>query len=249
MSNNIAVTESFALNLTMPDTIRGASVITSLTPERAIDLSDGAKSTPESRAHGLASVLALLAFGSISYKTNPWDGRKTKYGKALCAAFGKFPHIKVKHGGAMASADFLIWFQACAKLAHDSIAVRAAPKPSVSPFVTTTAQPDHVLSPAELRDASKLLFCNMDNGAVDAWEKSCKAYDQRAIDLRNAAKAKADNLDRMAADSKARYAAQGRDNVAKAQAFAELANALGIKLSAAQIKVLDSIQNPIKVAA
>lgn len=105
----------FAFNFeSLPVSIHGASVVTQLNASDAVKSAAGV-SDAETSGHGLVAVLAMLAFGSISYKTNPWEKSLTKRGKALKLAFGKIPHVKVKHGAVLARADLQQFFDATVK--------------------------------------------------------------------------------------------------------------------------------------
>lgn len=105
----------FAFNFdALPLSIHGASIVTQLNASDAVKSAAGV-SDAETSGHGLVAVLAMLAFGSISYKANPWEKSLTKRGKALKLAFGKIPHVKVKHGTVLARADLQQFFDATVK--------------------------------------------------------------------------------------------------------------------------------------
>lgn len=263
--------EFFAFPAGLPETLTGAGEVARLSSSQAANLSAGIADA-ESAGKGLAATLAMLVFGSVSYKTNPWSEFKTARGKALAAAFGGFPRVTVKPGKGIALADFQAFFDAAVA---GAMAARNAqqnpylvpkadrkPKASKAPAAggTVTGAPAVApvvapLSMKALNEAIQSLNPCMDNTDALARVRVMELKESRArfleAERQEAERAETERLaalESMKREAIARLARRDEDIRLRAIAFAELATSLGIKLTPAQLKALDALEG-IKQAA
>lgn len=131
---------------TLPEIIRGASVVSQLSSAESVNLAGNNSNTAAMCGKGLASTLALLAFGSISYKSNPYAGLKTAKGKALAACWGTVPHVRLKPGATMTRGDLETWFNAVVTEATKALPAKAAKASPKAKAPATVTMPDTTAS-------------------------------------------------------------------------------------------------------
>jgi hypothetical protein len=255
------MSEFFAFSFeSLPESISGASAVTSLSPSQSLDLCDGSTG-PETFGKGLASILALLAFGSISYRTNPWSGRTKRNSKALACAFPDMLHLKVKPGQTLKRADFQAWFESVVRLAEGArnkngnlilAPKKSADRDDVAKKPTNTSVTIPGPKPADLSvgqiiaDIRSMSGASLDNAAVTrAEQREAVRLEREAKETREAQALEA-RLQNQRDDGVKDYGSVRRHQVTQ---FADLARLLNIKLTKAQLAQLDKVEQTSRLAA